>query len=77
MLSVRLDQRGYKVFSGCLVPDGVGAMELKTKCSTNLHVLSVDVTRETSVKDAEEYVRSHLGDNGKGSTLKKIITQID
>lgn len=63
MLSVRLDQKGYKVFSGCLVPDGLGAEELKTKCSTNLHVLSVDVTSEASVKDAEDYVRSHLEDN--------------
>ena len=72
MLSVRLDQRGYKVFSGCLVSDGVGAMELKTKCSTNLHVLSVDVTSEASVKDAEEYVRFHLGDNGNGSKLNSI-----
>ena len=65
MLSIRLDQKGYKVFSGCYLPEESGAEELRKKCSSNLHVLPIDVTSQNSVEAAEEYVRTHLGAYGK------------
>ena len=64
LLSLRLDQRGYKVFAGCLLPDGLGAQELRAQGSSGLHVMPVDVTAESSVDAANDYIRANLGDHG-------------
>ena len=61
---MRLDRAGYKVFAGCLDPDGAGAQELRKQGSSSLDVVAVDVTSEESVDAASEYIRANLGDNG-------------
>lgn len=56
-----LDSNGYPVFAGCLDPDGSGAKELKRSCSKRLQIVGVDVTKDSSVKKAADFVRDNLG----------------
>ncbi|KAL4239934.1 hypothetical protein ACF0H5_000730 [Mactra antiquata] len=59
----RLDEKGFTVFAGCLMPDREGARLLKEESSDRLHVVHVDVTDEWLVRGAVKYVKENLGDN--------------
>jgi hypothetical protein len=48
-----------------LTPDGVGANTLREKGGETLHVVPLDVTSDTSVKDALEVVKRKSPDAGK------------
>ncbi|XP_076041213.1 17-beta-hydroxysteroid dehydrogenase type 6-like [Oratosquilla oratoria] len=61
-LALRLDKAGYKVYAGCLSPDGAGALTLKAECSSLLTVLPLDVTKDEDVKAAFMVVQGTLGD---------------
>lgn len=63
-LARRMDTLGYKVFAACLNPKCMGAKELSVNCTSNLHILSMDVTNDQSIQDAEEYVTQNLRENG-------------
>ncbi|CAL1274992.1 unnamed protein product [Larinioides sclopetarius] len=59
--ATRLDSRGFHVFATCLFPSGPGALELKKRCSSKLHILHMDVTQDESEKKGYEYVKENLG----------------
>ncbi|XP_076041215.1 17-beta-hydroxysteroid dehydrogenase type 6-like [Oratosquilla oratoria] len=61
-LARRLDKIGYKVYAGCLSPEGEGALTLKAECSSLLTVLPLDVTKDEDVKAAYNTVKMTLGD---------------
>lgn len=63
LLAKRLDKMGFRVFAGCLFPDGDGANHLRQSGSNRLHVISLDVTSDTSVEDAVRYVKENLSNN--------------
>lgn len=62
-LSKRLDERGFLVFAGCLLPDGEGAQQLNNECSDKLRVVPVDVTDELQVGRAVKSVKENLGEH--------------
>ncbi|KAK7068739.1 hypothetical protein SK128_026624 [Halocaridina rubra] len=62
LLALRLDTMGYKVYAGCLMPDGKGAMSLKQEASSKLSVVSLDVTKDDEVRAAYKYIEDDLGD---------------
>ena len=53
------------MFAGCLDPIGYGATQLSKTSSSRLHVVSLDVASDESVKDAVEYVKRHLPVKGE------------
>ncbi|XP_042913207.1 estradiol 17-beta-dehydrogenase 2-like, partial [Parasteatoda tepidariorum] len=59
-LAIRLDSLGYHVFASCLSPSDPGVQNFKNKCSSLLHVLEMDVTKENSVQAALEFVKENL-----------------
>ena len=61
MSALRLHEKGYTVFAGCLLPEGEGAKKLKDACVERFHVVSLDVTKDESVAAAGKYVRLNLG----------------
>ncbi|GFY66007.1 estradiol 17-beta-dehydrogenase 2 [Trichonephila inaurata madagascariensis] len=61
LLAIRLDSLGYKVFAGCLEPEGKEAQKLKDVVSNNLEIIPLDVTQVDSVQNALEVVESKLG----------------
>ena len=63
LIAKRLDQLGCHVFAGCLTEKG--ETELKKICSERLHAISLDVTRNESVRKALEYVKAKLP-SGRG-----------
>lgn len=65
MAAKRLDEKGYTVFAGCLLPEEDGARKLKDECSEKLRVVPLDVTSDVSVKSAGRFVRQSLGNLSK------------
>jgi len=63
LLVKRLDGLGCHVFAGCLTESGES--ELKKSCSNNVITLSLDVTKQESVRNALEFVKGKLPP-GKG-----------
>jgi len=63
ILAKRLDRLGCHVFAGCLTESG--EIELKKSCSNNVITLSLDVTKQESVRNALEFVKGKLP-SGKG-----------
>ncbi|GIY58708.1 hypothetical protein CEXT_36871 [Caerostris extrusa] len=61
MLARRLDGMGYKVFAGCLEPQGREVQKLKDTVSSNLVIVPLDVTKDESAKEAFQTVKSQLG----------------
>lgn len=61
MIAKRLDEKGYSVFAGCLLPEEEGARNLRDACSEKLRVVPLDVTSDESVKSAGRIVRQNLG----------------
>ncbi|GFU33572.1 hypothetical protein NPIL_226061 [Nephila pilipes] len=61
LLARRLDSLGYKVFAGCLEPEGNEAGKLKDTVSNNLEIIPLDVTQVVSVQNALKIVESKLG----------------
>lgn len=55
-LAKRLDDHGFRVYAGVLKPNGDGACALKSRKSTYLTVLKLDVTSEDDVKEAVTFV---------------------
>ncbi|GBN70344.1 Estradiol 17-beta-dehydrogenase 2, partial [Araneus ventricosus] len=60
-LAKQLDSHGFHVFAGCLDASGSGAEELKKNCnSKRLQIVSIDVTKDDSVKAAVQFVKDNL-----------------
>nr|CAD7578314.1 unnamed protein product [Timema californicum] len=67
----RLDALGTTVYAGCLMPEGVGAKELKDATSDRLHIVPLDVTKQDDVDKVVEHVRDTLGDQGISHVIDK------
>lgn len=61
------------MFAGCLNKHSPGATSLKTECSSRIHVLEINVTRQESVSDALDYVKKHLPSKGLTFLLNNEI----
>ncbi|KAK4288505.1 hypothetical protein Pmani_038464 [Petrolisthes manimaculis] len=59
-LAARLDEMGYKVYAGCLMPEGEGARSLRQEASDRLRVVSLDVTKDEEVRAAYKTVEQDL-----------------
>lgn len=72
LLARKLDSNGYKVFAGCLFPDGAHAKQLVSDCSNKLETIKLDVTSDDDVDDAVVEVAKKLVDSkcGKSSLVK-------
>ncbi|KAG0719192.1 D-beta-hydroxybutyrate dehydrogenase, mitochondrial [Chionoecetes opilio] len=62
-LAARLDNMGFKVFAGCLMPEGEGARSLLKEASPRLRVVSVDVTKDDVVRAACKTVEEGLAED--------------
>ena len=58
-LAVKLESLGCVVYAGCLFPGGDGARTLREMKSKRLHVLHLDVTDDSHVSNAVDYVEKH------------------
>lgn len=59
-----LDEKGFTVFAGCLNKNSPGAISLKTDCSSRIHIVEINVTRQDSVNNAFTYIKNHLPSKG-------------
>ncbi|XP_072019457.1 D-beta-hydroxybutyrate dehydrogenase, mitochondrial-like [Amphiura filiformis] len=55
-LALRCDQIGFRVFAGCLLPDGADAQEFSSEGSKRLTIVPCDVTSDDSVLAAKKLV---------------------
>jgi hypothetical protein len=75
LLAKKLDCKGFSVFAGCLTNNG--EEELKKVCSKKLQTFPVDVSDETSVKKAAQFVKSRLPeDAGLSFSISCLIDEI-
>ncbi|XP_072178602.1 D-beta-hydroxybutyrate dehydrogenase, mitochondrial-like [Diadema setosum] len=65
-MAKRFDQEGMVVFAGVLYPEKEGAAKLRKEGSQRLHVIPMDVTKDSDVQEAVEYVKKNLPDPKKG-----------
>ncbi|KAG8197261.1 hypothetical protein JTE90_007509 [Oedothorax gibbosus] len=65
-MAIRFDELDMNVFAGCLRPNGPGAQKLRTTCSSRLHIVPLDITKEDQVEAAVEYVKANLPDGQRG-----------
>lgn len=70
LTALTLLRAGYRVMAGCFSPDGEGAARLRKQATSigesatkRLHIESLDVTKEESVKELFERVKSYLDDH--------------
>lgn len=63
-VAIRLAERGYTVFAGCLRADGDGAKVLQQKTGVTIHVVPLDVTKDTSVCTAVATIEEKLPEKG-------------
>ncbi|XP_035224005.1 retinol dehydrogenase 5-like [Stegodyphus dumicola] len=61
MLAKRMDGLRYRVFAGCLFPNGEGAKDLANNSSSDLTIIPLDVTNDKSVDLAKDFVMNNLG----------------
>lgn len=57
-LALELDSKGMTVYAGCYTEKG--ADDLKTKASSRLHVLRIDVTKAETINEAKLFIEKHL-----------------
>jgi len=62
----RFDEMGMHVFAGCLNQGGEGAKSLKESCSSRLHIVQLDISKDDQVKEAVAYVKENLPPEEKG-----------
>ncbi|XP_069192407.1 LOW QUALITY PROTEIN: 17-beta-hydroxysteroid dehydrogenase type 6 [Procambarus clarkii] len=63
LLAARLDKMGFKVYAGCLLPNGPGALSLQQEASDKLKVLSLDVTKDDEVRAAYKTIEHDMGED--------------
>ncbi|KAK8753854.1 hypothetical protein OTU49_017301, partial [Cherax quadricarinatus] len=63
LLALTLDKMGFKVYAGCLVPEGDGARSLLQEASSKLKVLRVDVTKDDEVRAAYKTIEHDMADD--------------
>jgi 3-hydroxybutyrate dehydrogenase len=65
-----LEDMGFTVFAGCLLGDSDGAQTLRSSTTGRMHVIQLDVTKDTSVEDALKFVKKTISETKCGK-LKK------
>ncbi|XP_002128232.3 D-beta-hydroxybutyrate dehydrogenase, mitochondrial-like [Ciona intestinalis] len=68
LLAKQLHALGMHVFAGCLLKDkgGEGAKQLMKIKSSRFHVLQLDVTNDSEIKMAVQYIRMNIPPNQNG-----------
>jgi hypothetical protein len=66
---------GAIVFAGCLHSDGPAAKQLKEESSKRLHILQMDVTNDSQVKECAEYVNKALEGTGMSSRFLVLVEE--
>ena len=64
-LAITLESLGCVVYAGCLLPEGRGANYLRKSKSGRMHVINLDITNDSHVSDAFEYVTQTSGTKGE------------
>eukprot|EP00105_Crassostrea_gigas_P010561 XP_011425893.1 PREDICTED: D-beta-hydroxybutyrate dehydrogenase, mitochondrial-like isoform X1 [Crassostrea gigas] len=59
-----LDDVGFTVYAGVLHKDSAGAKKLKSHSSKRLHVLQLDVTCDSDIKEAVAFITAHSKNKG-------------
>jgi len=62
MLAVQLVARGYRVFAGCLTPEGVEALRPETQNSDKLTAFKLDVTKQEDIAACADRIRAACPD---------------
>lgn len=65
LLAKHLDKEGFCVIAGCYTEKGED--ELKKSCSARLSTVSLDVTDNDSITKAAGFIKTLVGEKGKGS----------
>lgn len=60
-----LDDVGFTVYAGVLHKDSAGAKKLKSHSSKRLHVLQLDVTCDSDIKEAVAFITAHSKNKGQ------------
>lgn len=60
----KLDSIGMRVYAGCLIHDGPGAIELKHTCSERLKILQLDVTKMEEITEVASFINQDVGSEG-------------
>ncbi|KAK0140927.1 D-beta-hydroxybutyrate dehydrogenase, mitochondrial [Merluccius polli] len=63
-LARRLDDQGFTVFAGCLLPEDHGAQSLARESSSRLRVVKLDVTIDDDIEQAKEVIQHSLPEKG-------------
>ncbi|KAK2181277.1 hypothetical protein NP493_402g00026 [Ridgeia piscesae] len=63
-LAKKLDSLGMQVFAGCLHRNGPGALKLQHSCSSRVKLLQLDVTNNTEVQQAFDFISQQVTDEG-------------
>ncbi|XP_015790899.1 retinol dehydrogenase 2 [Tetranychus urticae] len=71
--ALQLNKSGFRVFAGCLFPDGKGAKSLKSSASNRdkIHIIKLDVTKDEDIETTVNLISEHL--NKSGETLWGIV----
>ncbi|XP_053568130.1 D-beta-hydroxybutyrate dehydrogenase, mitochondrial [Bombina bombina] len=64
LLARRLHSLGFTVFAACLFPDGEGSQALKDSSRGQIKVIKLDVTSDTEMAEAKQFVQDNLPENG-------------
>jgi len=62
MLAVQLVARGYRVFAGCLTPEGIEALQAETQNSDKLTAFKLDVTKKEDIAASADRIRASCPD---------------
>ena len=67
---MKLENLGLTVYAGCLLPTGDGAKRLAQLNKDRMHVLHLDVTNDSHVSQAVQYVKEQTKGAVKYYVLK-------
>jgi len=70
-----LDSLGFTVFAGCLDDNSDGARALRAKCSKRIHVLQANVTIDSDILRAKQYVQKNLPQTGKYNRVSILVNR--
>ncbi|XP_053208078.1 D-beta-hydroxybutyrate dehydrogenase, mitochondrial-like [Panonychus citri] len=64
--ALELNKKGFRVFAGCLFPEGKGAKGLRSSVNykDKLHIIKIDVTKDEDIEKAFETISEQLTKSG-------------
>lgn len=68
--------QGFTVFAGFKNAKSEESEKLKSSASARLQILELDVTSESNIQAAANFVKNHLPSNSQGFFLKKNLIKL-